>query len=327
MKFGTVVLVTVGSVFSPIIPDAFTAQNDAGQANEIVALEKKLAAARDELAATKTALAIAQSQTQAAESRVQALSQTDSQVVALRSEMRLLERDLQSATAALKQLAADKAAVESALAEATKQSPSTRSPGPDAGSAAPAGGGEKIAGLQAELKEIQSRLGAAENTIQVRDKELAKLRPELATAREFESRVRELEAEKADFINRTLDTGASKEELARVTAAQADAERRLAAALEAHATLAKERDELRTGAAKAGELEARVRQLEAEKVTKTNKPVDASGSQGELARLAEVESKLAMALRSFTLLTKERDELRARVAELSAKLSSASEKR
>jgi hypothetical protein len=93
----------------------------------------------------------------------------------------------------------------------------------------------------------------------------------------------------------------------------------------------RERDALRVQASKAGELEARVRQLEGEPAST---PADASGgavSKQEFDRVvaakAEAELKLSTALRSFTLLTKERDELRARLAQLTPQTSASQEKR
>jgi DNA repair exonuclease SbcCD ATPase subunit len=305
MKLVSFILLTAVTVALPISGRALAAASAADQASEIIALEKSLAATRDELAAMKTALAISKSQTEAAESRIQALSQTDSPVDSLRSQVRVLERDLQSATTALKRLAAEKAA------------------GEPAGSRQPVAASEDESTRRA-LDEAQQRLASV-------SQELAGTRNQLAAARELESRVRQLEAEKAEFLGKAADLAASKDELARIMAAHADAERRLAAVQDANALLARERDELRAQASKAGELEARVRQLEAEKSSAAKAPGDSTVSKEELARAtaarADAETKLATALRSFTLVTKERDELRARLAELLAKTSGNQEKR
>ena len=119
--------------------------------------------------------------------------------------------------------------------------------------------------------------------------------------------------------------------MVRITAAQADAERKLAEARSDYAVLVRERDELRPQAAKAAELEARIRQLEAEKGRGSNGPGDSDIRKEEFARVvaaqADAEAKLSTALRAFTLVTKERDELRARLAEATAKLSGGQEKR
>src|SRR5688500_14117734 len=107
-------------VFLAISPAVFAA-NDPSLAAEVAALEKKLAATRDELAEVKTALAISKGETEAAERRARNLARPDSQVDALRGQVRVLERDLQSATSALKRIAADKAATEAALFAANEQ--------------------------------------------------------------------------------------------------------------------------------------------------------------------------------------------------------------
>src|SRR5204862_4107289 len=79
--------------------------------------------------------------------------------------------------------------------------------------------------------------------------ELAALRPQLAEARTLESRIRQLEAEKATVRDRSdgaVPAGVSREEFARVSAAQAEAEDKLATALRSYSLLVQERDELRS---------------------------------------------------------------------------------
>jgi hypothetical protein len=146
-----------------------------------------------------------------------------------------------------------------------------------------------------------------------------------------EERLRQLETEKAAAATRAPESVISKEEFDRITAAHAEAERKLAAAHEARASLMRERDELHARASKAAELEARVRQLEAPDRSAGSTTSDAAVNKDEISRvsaaLAAAESKLATALRSFTLVSKERDELRARVAELMAKSAGEQEKR
>jgi nucleoid-associated protein YgaU len=76
------------------------------------------------------------------------------------------------------------------------------------------------------------------------------------------------------------------------------------------------------------ELEQRVQQLEAEK-TAAVASANTGPTRDELARAAAAqaaaEDKLGTALRAYTQLTRERDDLRSRLADLSAKLSSATE--
>jgi DNA repair exonuclease SbcCD ATPase subunit len=305
MKLVSVILLVSGIVALPPGGRAFAAASAADQASEIIALEKRLAATREELAATKTALAVSKSQTEAAEARIQTLQQTDSLVDSLRGQVRVLERDLQSATNALKHLAAARAAGETA---------------------APA---QSISANEAEATRVA--LAEAKQRLASMGEELAAARSQLTAARELESRIRQLEEEKTEYQGQAAAAATSKNELARITAAHADIERKLAAANDAFAQLTRERDELRAQASKAGELETRVRQLESEKATPSKSPGEPAISREELARAtaaqADAEAKLATALRSFTLVTRERDELRARLAELSAKISGAQEKR
>jgi chromosome segregation ATPase len=374
MNLARLVFLAAAPVSFVISSGAFAAA-DPTPSSEIAALEKKLSAARDELAATKTALAIAKSQAEAAEARAQTFAQTDSQLVSLRAQVRILERDLQSATAALKRSAADKTAgaPSNPLRADATEGASVRPPAAGPSPGVTVGADQKMAELQSELNNVNSRLAAAVNALEARDAEVAKLRaalaavesrpPILATdfesarraateaqqrlagvsqeltetrrqaaaARELEARVRELETEKATLLSRTAEPGISKDEFARVAAAQADAERSLAAAKSEYALLGKERDEWRAKAARVGELESRIRQLESEKTSGSTAPGDPSVRKEEIARAlaaqADAESKLSTALRAFTLMTKERDELRARLAELTPKGSASQEKR
>ena len=168
MNVVRLVLLTAGSVSFAIGTGALAAANDTTPSSEIAALEKKLSATRDELAATKTALAIAKSQAEAAEARAQTFAQTDSQLVALRTQIRILERDLQSATAALKRSAADKTA--GAPSNQLRADPPTEgfslrpaAKGPSPGAAT--GADQKTAELQSELNAVGSRLTAATRTL------------------------------------------------------------------------------------------------------------------------------------------------------------------
>ena len=330
----------------------FAAVADATPASEVAALEKKLAAARDEVAALKTALAVSKSQTEAAEKRAKVVERPDSEVDSLRSHVRVLERDLQSATTALKKLAAEKAAADGALRSGAPAA-ADRSRGASAPSAPPeaAASDAKIRGLDLALNEARAQLAAAEKSLEVRDAELASLRATLAarppipesvsleltelrsrvaSASEFEAQVRKLEMNNAALARRLADAGGSKDEFARVNAERGDMERQLAAAKEALATLMRNNDELRARIGKVEELEARLRQNEATRTSAAPAMAAGTGSD-DVARpgtaQAAAESKLATVLRSYTLLTKERDELRARVAELTARLSQPTEKR
>ena len=340
MKFASLVFLAVSPAAFSIAQSAFAA-NDPSLAAEVAALEKKLGATRDELAQIKTALAISKAETEAAEARARNLARPDSQVDALRGQVRVLERDLQSATSALKRIAADKAATEAALFAANEQLVSAgmkavppRGQIPTSASG-PASTDPKVAELQTELSAIRSRLAAAEKNVESREAELAKLRTasaaaesrpaippnvtqeltelraQVANAREFDARMRTLETEKSAVTNRL-----------------AEAEGRLASVSETLALRLKELEGMRTQVARVAGLESRLRQLESEKSAGSANV--AAASPDELARLtaarAEAENKLSTVLRSFTLLTKERDELRARLAELT-KASGETEKR
>jgi predicted nucleic acid-binding Zn-ribbon protein len=330
------------------------------QASEIATLKKKLVSSSDELQAAKAALAVANSKAQSAESRMPSAAQAD-QLNSLRTEVRVLERDLQSATAALRRMTTDKATLETALfsanqqlASANNELPTLRQRVAEANYKFANGGGQDVIGLRGELNETKFRLATAEKQVRQRDEELnrlrvimaaadsrsapstsdteaarraaneakqqlavvtqelASLRPQAAAARELETRLRQLEGEKASA--QLAQSNSNKEEVARLTAAQAAAEEKLSTTLKSFAAISKERDEFRAQASAARELQARVRQLESEKGSVPNKE--------EFARLvaaqAAAETRLSTTLRSYTLLAKERDELRARLAQLSA---------
>ena len=342
MKFASLVfLAAVPASF--LLGQAAAAANDPSLGAEVAALEKKLAAVRDELAEAKTALAISKAETEAAETRARARSGPDSQLDALRAQVRVLERDLQSATNALKRIAADKAAIEAALFAANEQlvaagktaiPPRGQIPAATPGAIRP---DPKVAELQAQLSDLRTRLATAEKASESRETELTKLRAavtaaesrpaipaqvtqeltdlraQLAAAREFGARLHALEAEKAATTSRTTDL-----------------ERKLTSANETLASRSKELESLRPQAARVAELEARLRQAESDKATLSAGSSLPPANLDEVARLtaarAEAESKLSTVLRSFTLLTKERDELRARLADLT-KASGEQEKR
>ena len=348
MKFAPLLYLCVALIAVLDRTPASGAVHDADQSREITSLEKKLAATRDELAAVRTALAISKSETEAAVAKAKALTQPDSQVEVLRNEVRLLEQDLRSATAGLQRLAADKAAAESAL-----KSNQTR--GEKAGAAETKSLDPKIAVLQAELIDTRSRLSTAEKNGAARDTELAQLRARLATAEALpripedvaqelaslrsqtavaaalEARARQLETENSALLVRAAGASDQNKEIARMAAAHTAVERRLAAAHEELAVVTKERDDLKTQSSRVNELEARLRQFESTKTSVAVAGSEATVSKEEFARVsaaqASAESKLSTVLRSFTLLTKERDELRARLAELSARNSLDQEKR
>jgi chromosome segregation ATPase len=342
MKFASLVLLAAGPA-SFLFGQSAAAANDPSLGAEVAALEKKLAAVRDELAEAKTALAISKAETEAAETRARARSGPDSQLDALRAQVRVLERDLQSATNALKRIASDKAAIEAALFAANEQlvaAGKTAVPPRGQIPAAPPGAirpDPKVAELRAELSDVRTRLALAEKASESREADLTKLRAalttaesrpaipaqvtqeltdlraQLAAAREFGARLHVLEAEKTATASRI-----------------ADLERKLTSASEALAIRSNELESLRPQAARVADLESRLRHAEAEKTSGPAGATPPAANPDEVARLtaarAEAESKLSTVLRSFTLLTKERDELRARLAELT-KASGDQEKR
>lgn len=332
MKFASLVLLATGPASFLLGPCAWAA-NDPSLAAEVAALEKKLAAARDELTEVKTALVISKAETEAAETRARARAGPDSEVDALRGQVRVLERDLQSATSALKRIAADKTAMEAALFAANEQlvaggKPAVPLRGPLPATRTPASSGPdpKVAELQAQLGDVRSRLTAAEKTSESRAAQLEKLRVALAAAESrpaVPANTEELTALRAQVAqSREAETRlrALQTENAAALAQLVELERKLSAASATLARQAKEQDALRTEAARASELESRLRQAEAGKAAGAVAPTAASATSDELSRLTaartEAENKLSTVLRSFTLLTKERDELRARLAEL-----------
>jgi nucleoid-associated protein YgaU len=150
---------------------------------------------------------------------------------------------------------------------------------------------------------------------------------EQAAAREVADRVRVLETEKTALAGRVSEIATAQAEAARATAATAAVEEKLAVALRSYSALTKERDDLAASLAAAQakpapvaspEFEARLRQLEADKAALTARLAESAAMKEDLARAtaaqAEAEEKLAMSLRSYTALAKERDELAASLA-------------
>ena len=160
-----------------------------------------------------------------------------------------------------------------------------------------------------QVEAARRRADEAQQQLAAATQEIASLRPQAAAARELELRVRQLEATASA---RPSQTDSSKEDLARLVAANASAEEKLSTLSKSFAAVAKERDELRAEIGASRELGARMRKLESEQPSVATKE--------ELARVvaaqASAENKLSMALRSYAMVVKERDDLRAQLAQL-----------
>ncbi len=142
--------------------------------------------------------------------------------------------------------------------------------------------------------------------------ELATVRDRATATRELEARVRQLETEKAALTAAQQAAVARAEDLGKLRAAAS----------------AQELATVNDRATATRELEARVRQLETEKaVLAAASAANPGVTPEELARatkaVTEAEGKLATSLRSYTLLTTERDQLRGQITDLRAKLSAA----
>ena len=185
---------------------------------------------------------------------------------------------------------------------------------------AAAGQADAAAKLAKEKEALAQRLAQAEAA-------LAASSSAKDGARDLEARVRQLESEKAALAGRLAEIAAAKEEASRAVAAKAEAEEKLAMSLRSYSAITKERDDLAANLAAAQakpalstspEIEARIRQLEADKSALTTRLAEAAATKDELAKAAaakaEAEEKLAMSLRSYTALTKERDDLAAALA-------------
>ena len=190
---------------------------------------------------------------------------------------------------------------------------------------------------RAALTELQSRSGIFDET--KRQLEAARAlanqtRAELSRAHE-QLAVSQTSANER-VVQLTADLAAarnSSEESVRTATAERDAlaaeKSRLAAELTARSSASaeqvaalekakQERDTLR-------ELQSRVKELETEKAALASQTTGASTSREEAARAASAQAagevKLAAALRSYELMSKERDELGRRVAELTGQVS------
>ena len=286
--------------------------------NDVASLRKKLATSeeqqamtRKELAEARTALAAADRRAHAATSRLDAATQAESQLAALRTQVGTLERDLQTAQTETNRIISEKASVEVELADANRKLGESaralsklRQQVAAESEQTAASAGQKAAALQSELDETKSRLVAMVTTAATRDAEIAKLRS-LVTA-----------AESRPVI--------SAEDLEAARRAARDAKDQLA---EANRELGTLRQQTTT----ARELENRVRELESENAALAIRAGagdrgNESGDSGPgRANTTDLENKLSTALRSYSLVARERDELQARVAKLSARFSSTTE--
>jgi nucleoid-associated protein YgaU len=182
------------------------------------------------------------------------------------------------------------------------------------------------------VTELESSLGAARNELA---QTKAALAAATATAESAASRAAaaataesELNTLRGRITTLERDLQMAAEAAKRSTDARTDADSALRTANQRLAAATEEVAALRRQVTANRELEQRVQQLEAEK----GAAVASAGSavsRDELARAtaaqAAAEDKLATALRAYTQLTRERDELRGRLADLSARHSAATE--
>jgi nucleoid-associated protein YgaU len=188
-----------------------------------------------------------------------------------------------------------------------------------------AGAANDVSSAQKTIREIQANLARQSS-------ELATARAEAAAARiENGKIVTQLNTAREQLA--TANDAKSKAEIALAASEQVAVARAEEVGKLRAAASAQELATLRDRATVTREFESRLRQLETEKAAlaaaaampPTAPPAAPGVSPEELARatqaLGDAEAKLATALRSYTLVTTERDELRGQVAELTAKLS------
>lgn len=182
------------------------------------------------------------------------------------------------------------------------------------------------------VTELESSLGAARNELA---QTKAALAAATATAESAASRAAaaataesELNTLRGRITTLERDLQLATEAAKRSTDARSDADSALRTANQRLAAATEEVAALRRQVTANRELEQRVQQLEAEKGAAVAS-AGAGVSRDELARAtaaqAAAEDKLATALRAYTQLTRERDELRGRLADLSARHSAATE--
>lgn len=183
-----------------------------------------------------------------------------------------------------------------------------------------------------QITDLESSLTNARNELAQTKAALAAATASAESAGARAAAAAQTEAELNTLRNRAAalerDLQAAGEAARRTTEARSETDAALRAANQRVAAASEEIAGLRRQITASRELEQRVRQLEAEKTTAVAAAGDGA-SRDDLARAAAAraaaEDKLTTALRSYTLLTRERDELRARVAELSTQLSAATE--
>ncbi|ACB73575.1 LysM peptidoglycan-binding domain-containing protein [Opitutus terrae] len=318
----------------------------------LAALQQELETARQEAAAAKALVeATARAKTQA-ESELSALEGKYQQLLTSVSAQESELEKLRTAAAEVEPVrAAQAAAVEQvsalqrelAAAQAARDEAAARLATAAAAAREASTDSTTIAQLTAANQTLSARLEAATAAAG----ELAQIREQLAAATAEQGRVASQLTEVTSENDR-LRTALSQAESARVpdvrreleTAQRALAETRqrleiVAAevgALRSQATAAAELTTrvrqlesenaelaaLRQPAARTAELEAQVRQLEADNAALAVKAVAPMPS----ARSEQTEEKLETALRSYALLTAERDELLRRVDELTARIPS-----
>ena len=181
------------------------------------------------------------------------------------------------------------------------------------------GAANLLAGAQKTIRETQAGLARQSGELTAARAETAAARTEIGKLQTQLATLRDQLTSGSDARTKAETALAAAEQVA---VARAEDLGKLRAA-----TTAQELATMRDRATATRELETRVKQLESEKAALATAASAAGANADEFARaskaLADTEGKLATALRSYTLLTTERDELRGQIADLAAKLSAA----
>lgn len=335
----------------------------ARQTSELATIRAEAAAARteqtklqSELTAARTALSARNGAVAQASDAAAALERERAAHAATQSTLDQLKSQLTEANAARTTIERD-AAARTAVAERAQATAADDAKKLSAQSAELT---RKVTSLTGELTTARAEIASLRQTRAATDEKSAALRDELArtkTALEAATNRAQSAASRADagaqaesqlsalrnqviVIERDLE--ALRATSNRATAEKAAAETALVSANQKLADATKELNTLRQRTADgarqaAAAAEEKVAALQSElNETKSRlaaalaaKLSDAGGNKDELARAlaaqAEAENKLSTALRSYTLVARERDELQARVADLSAGFSTTKE--
>lgn len=207
---------------------------------------------------------------------------------------------------------------------------------------------DELAAARSQLEQVRSELSAvtaardqSATALEENTRELAALRAKLAKLEKTPSA--DLQAKLAADLQVARDEKAALEarlaaankpaaDSAELAAKLAEAENKLATSLRSYSLLQAENEQLKAGAGDHEKLAAELASLRQEKsalearLASAEKPAEAPADPDVARRLAETEDKLATALRSYSLLQTENDQLKTDAAHAASSAQAAAAK-